>query len=222
MHTNKCSKNHLCDCVVINRVEKIKYLGIIVDQYLKWEGHIIFLNKKIRNIFYKFFQLRDILSDSLLRMLYHSLIESHLKYGNIIWGCAYKGTLRKLEVSQNAVLKIIFKKPNRFPTDELYNSLQILNIRNLYVHSTLNYLNKFSCPINDADRIYSTRSAREKNINVPFKSTNITQRFVTYYGPTLFNRLPPELKKDFNNIRRFKSKTKQFLLSNPSYFNSLF
>lgn len=59
------------------------------------------------------------------------------------------------------------------------------------------------------------RSTEEKHINVPYKPTNVIQRFITYYGTIICNRLPQIWKI---NMKRFKIKTKQFLMSNKNNF----
>lgn len=222
IHDNMCMDRGGCNCVKISKITKIKYLGVILDQHLKWEEHIAFLNKKIRNIFYKFFQLREILNEKLLLILYNALIESNLRYCIIIWGCAYNNTLKKLSVTQNAVLKIMFRKPYRFSTEKLYTDYNVLSVRNLYAHSTLNYIIKISHPINNILNVYTTRSTLQQNIDIPFMPDNVTQRFITYYGPVMFNSLPADIKSYSNNPKKFKFQTKQFLLKNQNNYNTLF
>lgn len=70
----------------ILETKDIKYLGVHIDNNLKWEPHINFITKKLRYLVYKFYLLRQSLNEQLLLMLYYSLVESILRYGIIIWG----------------------------------------------------------------------------------------------------------------------------------------
>ena len=53
--------NLLCNCVPLERLYNIKYLGIYFDYRLKFADHIYFVNNSIRKLFYKFKILRNIL-----------------------------------------------------------------------------------------------------------------------------------------------------------------
>lgn len=123
---------------VIRETNEIKYLGIIIDNNLKWVNHVNYLTKKIRKLIYKFYQLRDILSRKLLIMVYKSLVESLLTYGILVWGGMYRNALQKLNTTQNYILKIIFKKQRLYHTHLLYTE-DISNIRTLYFHSLCIY-----------------------------------------------------------------------------------
>nr|CAI5826783.1 unnamed protein product [Callosobruchus analis] len=43
----------------VERVDVIKYLGVMVDCYLKWQSHAELVSTKLRRIIYKFFVLRN-------------------------------------------------------------------------------------------------------------------------------------------------------------------
>lgn len=95
---------------VINNTKKIKYLGIIVDENLKWQEHILYITGKIRKLVRKFYLLRDILKTKTLMNVCNFLVESIIRYGIIAWGGAYENSLRQLKVVQKLILKTIMKK----------------------------------------------------------------------------------------------------------------
>lgn len=209
-----------CDCKQINKVDSLKYLGILLDKNLRWDDHIAFLNRKIRNLFYKFYQLRELLDQRLLNIVYSSIVESNLRYGVIVWGGAYKSILRRLEICQNLILKIAHKKPFTFSTVDLYKDCNVLSVRNLYVLGVINRMTKIEST-DYQQNTYTTRSNEQKNMPVPYMPTSICQRFVTYYGPFLFNKLPKEIKKK-SSSSKFANIVKKFLLQNQQLFIKYF
>lgn len=59
---------------------KIKYLGVIVDQHVRWKEHILYSNKHIGSIIQPFHMLASNLPRANLVMLYESVAESVLRY----------------------------------------------------------------------------------------------------------------------------------------------
>lgn len=195
IHVSSCNNKKTCNCIKIKRTKTIKYLGIIVDQNLKWSEHAIYLTSKIRKIMYKFFQLREILDRELILLLYRSLVESILRYGIVVWGGLYDANLKILSTCQNSILKILSSKPRRYPTLKLYEELNILNIRNLYILSCLTYLPKiYNCfPVILHD--YSTRTNISERLYMPGVNNSFCSRFVTFFLPKFYNVLPSTLKE---------------------------
>ena len=80
----------------IQRVDKTKFLGIIIDQHLTWKNHIDYITKKIIKTTGMLCRIRFYVSHVLLKILYNSLIYPYLHYGNIVWANNYPTRLMKL------------------------------------------------------------------------------------------------------------------------------
>ena len=117
----------------ISRSDSVKYLGVHIDSNLKWKEHVNQLTKKLRKSIYKFITLRPILNVDLMKTIYHAVFESHLRYGIVAWGSAFKNELEKLTLIQRRVLKIIYRRPRLYPTDMLYNEANVLNVSHTYL-----------------------------------------------------------------------------------------
>ena len=63
-----------------------RYLGILMDQHLSWDQHLKMLKQKLSRANGLLAKVRYYLSPKLLRTLYFSIFESHLRYGCQIWG----------------------------------------------------------------------------------------------------------------------------------------
>ena len=69
----------------IKRVDKTKYLGVIVDDILGWEEQYESVKKKVAGGLAAMKKLKDILPQSMLFQVYKALAESHLRYADIVW-----------------------------------------------------------------------------------------------------------------------------------------
>ena len=61
---------------VVQRVNKAKFLGAIVDQHLNWKDHISMISQKIS----KSCGIRNTLDIKSKRLIYYSLIHPYLTY----------------------------------------------------------------------------------------------------------------------------------------------
>ena len=66
----------------------VKYLGIIIDNKLNWKSHINELTKTLSKAIGLLSKIRHFVTSSTLKHLYHSLFNSHLVYGCILWKTA--------------------------------------------------------------------------------------------------------------------------------------
>ena len=69
----------------IKRVRKTKYLGLTIDESLSWSQQYNIVKGKLKGGLNSIKKLRNILLQSQLFLVYQALIESHLRYGNLIW-----------------------------------------------------------------------------------------------------------------------------------------
>ena len=65
--------------------QKIKYLGLILDNKLDWKGHIAKLTKKLSRAIGLIHKMKGLCPISVLRSLYHSRFNSHLSYSLVVW-----------------------------------------------------------------------------------------------------------------------------------------
>ena len=83
----------------IKRVIKSDYLGLIIDESLSWNQYICSSKLKISSALMAMKQV-DFLPQESLITLYHSLVESRLRYRNTVWGncgTSLKNQLQRLQ-----------------------------------------------------------------------------------------------------------------------------
>lgn len=199
--------------LLISLTRSIKYLGVFIDSYLRWNIHVNNIITKIRGLMFKFYQCRQILPLSHLKILYYAFIESIMQYGIIGWGGVRKTYLIPLEIIQKKILKIIYFKSFRYPTEQLFSELNILNLRQLYAKSILLFLFRNKQYVIRINHEHNTREQDAAHLTIPRTHKSIGQRYFVYFGPKLLNILPISLI-NIKTKHLFKKKLKAWITSN--------
>ena len=143
------------DDTEIKGVRKTKSLGVIVDKNLSWKEHFKSLKDKVTSglsALKKLKKLKNILPQSKLCEIYHALFESHLRYGNVVWGSLPNTKLQTLQRLQNRAFPIIENARLKDPWNN--NGLRVYQIiyfdRSIMVHKI----------VNNAPRVFGTSILR--------------------------------------------------------------
>ena len=91
----------------IKRVEKVKSLGVIVDEKLNWEEQFQRTKGKMSRGLAALKKLKNIIPQSQMCNVYYSLVESHLRYADVIWGSLSKTKIATLQKLQDRAYSII-------------------------------------------------------------------------------------------------------------------
>ena len=94
----------------ISQKTSLKYLGVNIDEKLKYNRHILELCLKLSKFFVLFYKLRSILTTAQLLVLYKVYVQPILNYGVLVYGTSSKTTLQPLEAKIKQITKIMFKK----------------------------------------------------------------------------------------------------------------
>ena len=73
-------------CFWLEQKAFTKYLGIHIDNLLKWKPHIENLTSSISKSVDILYKLKDYTSKSILKMVLQAQIKSRLQYGTVLWG----------------------------------------------------------------------------------------------------------------------------------------
>lgn len=177
IHENSCSSSDLnCKCGSLPFTDRVKYLGVIFDHNFNFKLHISSLVKRLRKLFYVFRVVTDFLPKCLLRTLYFGLARSLINYGIVVWGGTFKSYLKPLKIVQNGLIKILLKKPFRFPTKLLYKEFNVCNIENNFISESCILLYKTGIHPYHLTNLASTRTALNSNISLPRVNTEFYKR----------------------------------------------
>lgn len=211
IHSNCPNYSH-CSCKIIERTSHIKYLGITIDENLSYNEHIADVSSRIRRLIHIMKNLRDCAPLPLIRQIYLALCQSVIQYCISIWGSAGKTVFKTVERAQRALIKVVLKKPIRYPTDSVYNDFKVLRVRQLFIYNA-NLKTHFRLRTSpDFDSIVNRRNYRAP---VPRVRSLIGKRSPAYSLPCTYNKVCKQYNADIHNISRFayRKKIKDWLLT---------
>ena len=93
--------------VLIDRVTSTKFLGLYIDEQLKWKTHVNNLCKILSRNTGVIRRLKSTLPKSILLILYSTLILPYINYGVLAWGKSLITQLDKIFLAQKRVIRTI-------------------------------------------------------------------------------------------------------------------
>jgi hypothetical protein len=74
------------ECRDIPYSTETKFLGIYINENLKWNNHIKYLSSKLNTTYYMISCLKNVMSPYVLRTMYFACFHVHMRYGLTLWG----------------------------------------------------------------------------------------------------------------------------------------
>ncbi|KAL1447584.1 hypothetical protein WDU94_009840 [Cyamophila willieti] len=182
----------------ITRTTKSKYLGVIVDQYLKWKDHIDHIRNKLRHLTYIFSNLRRICSINHLRQLYFGLAQSLIQYCLVAWGGTYQNIIEPLCRSLNILLRVILKKDRYFHSKDLYTIFNVPTLNDIYAYKLTFFSLKHSNNWILTHQTYNTRNTN--TIQTIQVHKTITMKHFINTGAKVYNLLPDHIRNLKNTL----------------------
>ena len=88
-------------------------------------------------------RIKNFVNPNALKMLYFSMVHSHITYCLTVYGCANITTLNKLKLKQKEAIRIISNAGFRDHTNRLFKQKGILPLEDLIKFSILKFMHKF-------------------------------------------------------------------------------
>lgn len=198
-----------CHCPTITHSRNIKYLGVEIDENLRWDSHINSITKKLTKLMYYFRNVRNILNKNDLYKVYYALCQSRIEYGIIGWGSASNIHMKQLVKTQKVIIKIILKVPIRTPSKEIFKKFNVFSIIKLYSkNALLKFKEKYEYLAEQ--HTYTTRTKSLNLLNIPKLNTSFGQKNHYFHAIKLYNALPIEIKNTVD-MEKFKKDIKLWL-----------
>ena len=109
---------------VINRATSVKYLGVIIDENLKWSEHIKSVSNKIIKYSGIFYKIRQKIPHNILRSLYFATVNPHVLLGVEVHANTHKTYLNDLIILNNKLLRNCTKQGHESKCVEFVHRLQ--------------------------------------------------------------------------------------------------
>jgi len=183
----------------------VKYLGIFIDDELKWCEHIKHVYNKIKQYVVMFYKIRQKLSPVCLKNLYFATVYPHIQYGIELYANTNITFLCNLSVQNNKILRILQFKTSTCAVRELYDTFSTLQIGDLhefkllilmhkYFHDSVSLPSAFQNYFTMNTLIHSHNTRTHDNIHINFFNTRFGSCCLNFHGSKLWNSLPNHLK----------------------------
>ena len=197
----------------IKRVIKSDYQGLIIDESLSWKQYISSLKLKISSALMAIKQV-DFLPQESLITLYHSLVESRLRYCNTVWGNCGISLKNQLQRLQDRAARIVDKKNG---TENPLFKLGWLDVQQqidfdtaVMVHKTLNKTapSYFSEMFQEVRSVHNhdTRGSR-CGLFPTHCNLKTGQQSFSHYGCSVWNKIDRDVQ-EITNVDCFKKNKK--------------
>lgn len=201
----------------IQESKSVKYLGLYITNTLQWNEHIGHIIGKISPVVGILSKLRRRLPGEVRRLIYFSLIHSHLNYLVEVWGTRKCDPLKRIQVLQNRSLKAVYGLDRLFSTFKLYSTVGqgILPIAALHYYQVALWVYKIKNRLHYSNLNFTTtvhnHDVRSRmNLVSSAPRTNYGKQRIKILGPKIFNTVPIDIR-NVDSISQFKLSLKTWL-----------
>ena len=199
--------------LIFKQSDKIKYLGVILDNKLNFKSHTSKIKQKLYPIVTNFQRNRKFLTPKLAKLWYIGLIRSNLEYSSPVLFTTNDYVKKEFLKIENRCLKIIDYNSSKDNTRKTYN-IPVLTLRFEYL-----YLLTFYKIVNSLVPIIDTNLLPEKLTSETrlakssgFRLSKENFRFaLANFGAQKFNELPNHVKLS-QSLATFKNATRSHVL----------
>ena len=219
---NNLNLNVHIDDITIDKISKINFLGVIIDDRLTWTDHVNSIRGKISMSIGIMRKLRSILPLKTLFMLYNAFVLPYLDYCSLVWSGTSSGNLQRLYTLQKKAIRICTNSHFIAHTSPLFKELNCVTFYDSISLKLGIFMFKFVNGLlpdifiqyfkrNLAIHQFNTRN--KNNFVLPFCRLTLKQNnSVIYKGSKLWNELDSTLK-NVNMTSSFRSKFKKHIVN---------
>ena len=221
---NNCTLNTFNICLgneKLQNVHSMKYLGVIIDDDLKWKNHLASISKKINVNNARIRRTYSVLPQSVRLKVHNTISVPVIDYASTVWGDFSQSILKYIDRLEHMCARTITGNFDFINVRglELMQKLQMsyfINRLNYYTSVILYKAVHGLAPDHICNLICFThemshRYLRTFNNMELYKSRpycNLFKKSLQYKGPTIWNSLPLHIKKSLS-VRSFKSSYKK-------------
>lgn len=208
------------DGTEIERVERMKYLGIIIDDRLRFKDHCDYMLKKIGKKVSFLNRIGNYISAYTRCIIYKTIIAPHFEYCATLLIDMGETQLNELQKAQNRAMRVILQCDRHTKVERMLQALQFMSIRQrlyynvcIFIFKVLKSMlpdqlrNRLTIVGNESER--QTRQAGD--IVMQFRRTTSAQKSMFYEGVKMYNALPAEMRRN-ETLEAFKRALKEYVI----------
>lgn len=200
----------------ITSSESTKFLGVYVDDGLRWHKHVDIVCKKLNSSYFAINKIKKLIPFRSIIDVYYCLSYPHMSYNIMLWGSS--SDINRVLICQKRILRMIFNLHPRTSCRPYFIENKIMTVACIYIFKILLYVqnNLNSFVKLSGCHHYATRNTSV--LTVPRHKTSKYECSPSYQSIRLYNRLPDFLKT-LSSVK-FKKVLKEILLGKCYYSTS--
>lgn len=204
---------------IIERVNRFKYLGCVIDENLTFSDHAKYISNKTAKKINVLGRVSHSLSYWTRMTIYKSIIAPHFYFCSTLLFLVNKSEVDALQRKQNKALRIVLGCNRYTSGNTLLDTTNLLSVKQVITLNTMVFIYKMVhelLPKHLLDRCkfvrdmhgYDTRS--RNNFYIDRVSTTFCQNNLFYRGLKIYNELPTVIKS-CDSLPSFKNKCKKYI-----------
>ena len=200
----------------------VKNLGVHIDKYMTFDTHLHEITRKVIGTLLYINRVKHCFDKPTRIVVIQSLVLSLINYCNTIWGTTNTTLINATQKLQNFAIRVADGKARKYDhVTPIFQELKWLNVKNTCLFNTAvtvykqlnNYYPQNVVNLPTVNDTTGSTTRQRYDLCVPRVNTQSGGRALCVRGPSLWNLLPPHIKKT-TSLHSFKTKLRQFLLTN--------
>ena len=204
--------------------DKMKILGVVLDENLTWEHHVKFVKAKSFRIIRNLARTASVLPMTSRRLLYDALVTPHFSYCDTVWGGLSKGLSAELQKAGNFAAKSLLGLKKRASATDALVRLNMMPLdlkRNLHTGVLVHKLRKEVGPWqlvkeygqqSKTHHQYQTRSRARGDMRTQTHNTSRFEKSTLQRATLTWNSIPEDIR-NIDCTSTFKRKYQSHLLT---------
>lgn len=209
------------DGVELERVESMKYLGIMIDDKLRFKEHCEYMLKKIGKKTSFLNRIGQYVSAYTRCVIYKTIVAPHFEYCATLLVDMGETELNKLQIAQNRAMRVILQCSRYTKVEDMLRAVQFMSVRQRLHYNICIFIFKAAKNLLPKELkqklvVVGSRTNRVTrqagDIFIKFRKTRSAQKSLFYEGVKMYNALPMEVK-GCERLDQFKRTLKEFVMS---------
>ena len=194
----------------LNYVESCDYLGIRLDCKLNMNAFSVKVKSSVLHKIYMLSKIRKFLTLEAAVLVFKNMILPYFEYGNVFLSICEESILKKLDRIYIRGIKIALKSYDKIDEKTLLDKIKLLPLKSRREISISKLMfNKLMKNQVELQRKTSARIHDGPVIEWPVLSNFKFRNYTAYLGPTIWNRLPSNLR-NIEDRDKFKTEIKKY------------
>ena len=183
---------------IIERVSEFNFLGLTVNEHMNWNSHTQKIANKLSRTLGVTNRLKRHLPFSAMKLMYDSLILSHLQFGITNWGFEWE----RISKLQKRALRIMTNSRYNAHMEPLFKRLNLLQVKNIFDVQCLKFWYKFvnnKLPNYFRDKfkfnneLHDIETRNHDRLHLYATGTSGARNVLRHHIPELLNKFPQYL-----------------------------